>query len=181
MGNKKQRKASELKGFNIYQDPKKGTILYDWLTRKGYQLTSSDVGKYMLSQAFLPVSVVLVYGFYSLFHMIMFKAVIAGCISYVVMRMLYRILFLNKLPVIENYERPDNGNIFQNAAKKYSKQRLIILIILALALIVITCIYLFTNKQIPSYEKIGMYILVIAAIALFLFGLISLSFKKNDK
>ena len=38
-------KASDLSGLFIYQDPKKGTVYYDILTKKGYVLTSSDVKK----------------------------------------------------------------------------------------------------------------------------------------
>ena len=180
MANKKQKKASELKGFNIYQDPKKGTVLYDWLTRKGYQLTTSDVGTYSLSQAFLPVSVVLVYGLYRFFKMDMYKAIIISIIAYIVMRLIYRIKFLNKLPAIENYKRPDDGNIFQNAAKKYSKARLILLIILAVALVGVSIAYLLTS-ELGNIEKIGMYLLTAAASAMFLFGLIALIIKKNDK
>ena len=113
---KKIRKASDLGGFNIYQDPKKGTVLYDWLTKKGYQLTSSDVGKYSLSQAFLPVAVVLIYILVVFVKMKWTPAIIIAVIAYIAMRIIYRIRFLNKLPFIENYKRPDDGNIFLNAS-----------------------------------------------------------------
>ena len=100
MANRNQRKASELRGLSIYQDPKKGTIYYDWLTRKGYQLTSSDVGTYSLSQSFLPVAIVLAYGLYRFFSMDIKNAIIGGIIGYLVMKLIYRFAFLNKLPFI---------------------------------------------------------------------------------
>ena len=84
MANRNQRKASELRGLSIYQDPKKGTIYYDWLTKKGYQLTSSDVGTYSLSQAFLPVAIVLAYGLYRFFSMDIKNAIIGGIIGLIV-------------------------------------------------------------------------------------------------
>ncbi|MBQ1287199.1 MAG: hypothetical protein IIY22_01440, partial [Erysipelotrichaceae bacterium] len=52
-------KASDLSGIFIYQDPKKGTIYYDILSRKGYILTSSDVSTYTIYTAMLPLCLVL--------------------------------------------------------------------------------------------------------------------------
>ena len=176
---KKIRKASDLGGFNIYQDPKKGTVLYDWLTKKGYQLTSSDVGKYSLSQAFLPVAVVLIYILVVFVKMKWTPAIIIAVIAYIAMRIIYRIRFLNKLPFIENYKRPDDGNIFLNASKKYSKVRLILLIILALALIGVTVAYLLTS-QLGQLEKVGIIALIVAAVAMLGFAIIALLLKNKN-
>lgn len=176
---KKIRKASDLGGFNIYQDPKKGTVLYDWLTKKGYQLTSSDVGKYSLSQAFLPVAVVLIYVLVVLVKLDWIPSILIAIVAYIVMKIVYRIKFLNKLPFIENYKRPDDGNIFINASKKYSKARLILLIILALALIGVTVAYLLTSS-LGQIEKIGVVVLIVAAIAMLGFATIALIIKNKD-
>lgn len=176
---KKKRKASELGGFNIYQDPKKGTVLYDWLTKKGYQLTSSDVGKYSLSQAFLPVAVVLIYVLVVFAKMAWTPSIIIAIVAYIAMRIAYRICFLNKLPYIENYKRPDDGNIFINASKKYNKVRLILLIVLALALIGVTVAYLLTTS-LNQLEKVGIIALIIAAVAMLIFASVSLSIQKKN-
>ena len=177
---KRLRKATELKGMNIYQDPKHGTILYDWLTKKGYQLTTSDVKWYGLSQGFLPIAAILAYICYVTVKVNLVSSIIIGLIAYLVMRMLYRFRFLNNLPCVENYARPNKGNIFLNASKNYSKSRLILLVLLALALIGVTVAYLLTsNPQGP--EKIGIYILLAAAIAMFGFATISLIIKKNNE
>ena len=178
MANRNQRKASELRGLSIYQDPKKGTIYYDWLTRKGYQLTSSDVGTYSLSQSFLPVAIVLAYGLYRFFSMDIKNAIIGGIIGYLVMKLIYRFAFLNKLPFIENYQRPDKGNIFKNAANTYSKIRLILLSVFAVALVGVTIAFVLTT-ELGTIEKIGMYILIVAAVAVSAFGIIALIIKRN--
>lgn len=176
---KKIRKASDLGGFNIYQDPKKGTVMYDWLTKKGYQLTTSDVGKYSLSQAFLPVAVVLIYVLVVFAKLGWKTSILIAIAAYIVMKVIYRITFLNKLPYVENYQRPDNGNIFLNASKKYSKARLILLIILAVALIGVTIAYLLTS-ELAGLEKYGIIALIVAAVAMLGFATISLVLKKNN-
>lgn len=176
---KNNRKVSDLKGLNIYHDPKKGTILYDWLTKKGYQLTTSDIGKYSLSQAFLPVAIVLVYFFYNYIKLDIVRSVILSLIAYVLMKLAYRFLFLNKLPFIPNYKRPDEGKFFINAAKNYSKIRLIIIIILSIILIGVTVVFMLTSK-LQQLETIGIILLIVAAVALLGFAIITLSVKKNN-
>lgn len=177
---KKQRKATELKGINIYQDPKHGTILYDWLTKRGYQLTSSDVKWYSISQSFVLLGIITAYICYVMFSFNLVPSIIAGAIVYVVVRMVYQIKFLNKLPYIENYSRPDKGNIFTNAAKTYSRQRLMVLIALSVALIAVTIAYLVgVNPQ--GTERIGIYVLLAGSIILFGFAVISLICKKDDR
>ena len=178
MAKRKKIKASELKGMNIYQDPKHGTVLYDWLTKKGYQLTSEDVRWQQLSQAFLPVSVVIVYACYALFKLEMIPAIIVALIAYIVMRMIYRFKFLNSLPFVENYKRPDNGNIFKNTANNYSKTRLILLVVLAVALVAVTIVYIVVEKP-EGGSKIGMYLLAVASVAMLIYSAIALIIKEK--
>lgn len=178
MPKRQQTKASELKGMNIYQDPKHGTVLYDRFTKKGYQLTTSDVKWYGLSQAFLPVAIVLGYVLFAMVKLDIVPSIVISLIAYIVMRFIYRVKFLNTLPFVENY-KPNDTNIFANAAKNYSKPRLLLLTILAVALIGVTIAYLISlNPQ--GGERIGMYILLVASIAMFGFGLISYIYKKNN-
>ena len=180
MPRKKQIKANELKGINIYQDPKHGTILYDWITKKGYQLTSSDTKWYIFSEAFLPISIVIVYVSYSLFNVLFINSIIFGLIAYLVMRLIYRVKFLNTLPAIDNYKIPNNGNIFTNAASNYSKTRLLILLILSVALLGVTIAYLVTNKA-QSNDVVGIVLLLIAASVLFIFSLVTYIIKNKQK
>lgn len=176
---KNNRKITDLKGLNIYHDPKKGTILYDYLTKKGYQLTTSDIGKYSLSQGFLPVAVVIAYALYNFAKLDMGRSIILALIAYVVMRAIYRFAFLNKLPFIPNYKRPDDGKFFLNAAKNYSKIRLIAIAILAVILIGVTITFLLIS-ELQQLEKIGIILLIVASIAVLGFALITLSIKKNN-
>ena len=179
MAKKKQIKASELKGMNIYQDPKHGTILYDWLTKKGFQITSLDAKWVGFSQAFLPVTVVIAYGLNVLVKLPIINSIIIAAIAYVVMKLIYRVKFLNNLTSIDNYKRPDNGNLFEGAAKNYSKTRLILLIVLSLALIAVTVAYLISLKPQGS-EKIAFVILLLCAAIMFIFSLVSLIKKKKQ-
>lgn len=178
MAKKKQIKASELKGMNIYQDSKHGTVYYDWLSKKGFQLTTSDVRWYNLSQAFLPITVVIMYACNVLFKLTISASIIIGLIAYVVMRMVYRFKFLNSLPCIENYKTPGEGNVFTNTAKNYSKARLILLTILSIALIGVTIAYIILEKP-EGIAKIGMYVLTVAAGAMLVFSGISLIIKEK--
>ena len=181
MANRKQIKASDLTGFNIYQDPKHGTILYDWLTKKGYQLTTSDVRWYNLSTAFLPVAVVVVYACMSLFKIDTFPSAIIGIIAYLVMKLLYRMQFLNKLPFVENYKRPNYSGIVKNAADKYSKLRLKILLFLAVALAGVSIAYLLISyKQLDNAMKFGMIVLALAAFVLLIFAIAALITKNKE-
>ena len=176
---RRQRKASELTGINIYQDPKHGTVLYDWITKRGYQLTSSDVKWYNISQSFILIGIICAYACFVLFKFDLVPSIIIGAIVYFIVRMIYQIKFLNNLPYIENYTRPDKGNIFTNAAKTYSKQRIIVLIVLAVALFGVTLAYLIgVNPQ--GSERIGIYILLVGSIILLGFAIITLIYKKNN-
>lgn len=182
MANRKQIKASELTGFNVYQDPKHGTVVYDWISKKGFQLTTSDVRWYTLSQAFLPVAIVLIYICYSLFKLQMLPSIIIGIVSYIVMKVLYRVKFLNTLPCVENYKRPNNSNLVENAAEKYSKIRLIILLVLSIALVSVSTIYyIFSQDPMSNVEKIGVLVMIVASIGLLLFTLITLIVQKKKQ
>lgn len=177
---KNNRKVTDLKGLNIYHDPKKGTILYDFITKKGFQLTTSDIGKYSLSQAFLPVAVVLVYFLYNFIKLDIVRSIILSLIAYVIMRAAYRVFFLNKLPFIPNYKRPDDGKFFTNVAKNYSKIRLIIIGVLALILVAVTASYIIFEKPMGS-ERIGMYLLTAASVGMMAFAIIALIVKGKQK
>lgn len=173
MANKRQIKANELKGINIYQDPKYGTVYYDWLTRKGYRINNIDTKWYNFSSFFLPVAIVTAYGCYAILKFYLLPSIIIAALAYVIMKMIYRFKFINTLPVIENYKRPDNGNIFKNAASTYNKTRLVILLILAVALVAVTLVYLFVEKPVGN-ERLGIYALVVASVGMLLFSIITL-------
>lgn len=179
MARRKQTKASELKGMNIYQDPKHGTVYYDWLTRKGYQLTTSDVKWYQISQGFLPIAVIVAYVCNVLIHLTLSASIIIGLIAYVLMKMVFRLKFLNTLPFVENYKKSNKDNIFQNAAKNYSKQRLAVLAILAVALVGCTIAYILLEKP-TGTAMIGMYVLLIAAVAMAIYSIVALIIKKKN-
>lgn len=177
MQKRKQVKASELKGIGIYQDPKKGTIIYDWLTKKGYQITTSDVGTYTVSKAFFPIGIITFYLFHNMIGVKTLTSLIIAVAIYIALKIIYRIKFLNNLPAIENYKRPGGSNIFDNAAAQYTKKSMIVVIVMSIALIILSIIYIKTT-QLDTIELIGFILLTLAAILLFIYFVIAL-IKKN--
>ena len=176
----KKRNINDIGGINIYHDPKKGTIMYDWLTKKGYQLTSQDIGKYSLSVSFFPVAIILAYVCYVMIGLDLVPTVVISIAAYIIMKLAFRFTVLNKLPYIENYQRPDSGNIFVNAASKYSNARLILLLILSTALVGLSLAYLLTGEM-GRVEKTGVILLTGAAIAMLLFSIITFVIKKKNE
>ena len=181
MANRKNRKASELKGIGVYQDPKKGTILYDFLTKKGYQITTSDVPNYTISKSFLPVAVIIFYILYVMIKLDFVKSIVIAVVSYVVMRILYRVKFLNKLPYIENYVRPDSEGLLTRTARDYSYMRLNLLSIMSFAIVILSIIYIKTT-ELETIKYYGFLLLTLAAVLMFIFSTTAFIIKrKNNK
>ncbi len=180
MPNKRIIKASDLSGIFIHQDPKRGTIYYDILSRKGYILTSSDVRMYSLYSAMLPLCILAVALSVSLFGLSYISAIILFAALYLLTAIVFRFLFFSKLPVAENWKPARPQNIFLYFARGYSKQRLIILVILLLLLGILMPLY----GRIENYEGanlIGSDLLGAIALTGCIIILISLIIKiRND-
>ena len=141
MPQRKIIKASDLSGMYIYQDPKRGTIFYDIITRKGYILTSSDVKTYMIFTAMLPLCLVLALGMLSLFPNNYVIPVICFLVMFITYQVLFRVLFFYKLPVAENWHPLKRENIFISMARNFSKPRLLLLIGMLTVLSILMPIY----------------------------------------
>lgn len=179
MRNSSKQKASDLKGRNIFQDPKRGTILYDPISKRGYQLTSKEVSAYTLSKAFLSLAIIIVYACYAILDLSLILSLVIGVVGYVFMKVIFKIRVLNTLPVIENYQRPNNGNFFKNSAERYTYKNLILMIALSAAFIGVT-IYYINTTTLGKPEIIGFIILLGATGITLLFSIIVLIVKKSS-
>ena len=180
MPNRRIIKASDLSGIFIHQDPKRGTIYYDILSRKGYILTSSDVRMYSLYSAMLPLCIIAASLSVSLFHLNYLSATILFVAFYLLAAVAFRYFFFYKLPVAKNWKPAKTESIFLYFARGYSKQRLIVLIILLLLLGVLMPLY----GRIEGFEGVnlvGSDLLGAIALTGCIVVLISLILKiKND-
>ena len=134
-------KASDLNGIAIYQDPKKGTVYYDYLTGRAFSLCSQDAKTYMLYEACLPVSILVASIIYVLFQTKGLTAIIIGVFVYLALKLAFRIFFFWKLPEIKNWQKPKKDNLILRMANRYSKTRLIILLVCLLLLTVCMILY----------------------------------------
>ena len=141
MPQRKIIKASDLSGLFIYQDPKRGTIFYDVVTKKGYILTSSDVKIYTIYSAMLPMCIIVSAGILSMFSMNYASALIVFIAMFILYESLFRAFFFYKLPVAENWHPIKKESLHVTMARGFSKQRLIILIVLLLLLSVMMPLY----------------------------------------
>ena len=180
MPNRRIIKASDLSGIFIHQDPKRGTIYYDILSRKGYILTSSDVRMYSLYSAMLPLCILAAALSVSLFGLNYLSASILFVALYILAAVAFRYLFFYRLPVANNWKPARSESIFLYFARGYSKQRLVILIILLLLLGILMPLY----GRIENYEGtnlIGSDVLGAIALTGSIVVLISLIIKiRND-
>lgn len=169
-------KASDLSGLFIYRDPKRGTIFYDIFSRKGYILTSSDVNTYTLYTAMFPLCIVIALLCVQLFHLDYLAAGLIFLALYIIAAAYFRFTFFYKLPVAERWKPVKKENIFVYMARGYSKQRLIVLIGLLLALSILMPLY----ANIEHYEGAnlyGAYLIAAATLVGMIITIISLVLK----
>ena len=176
MPQRKIIKASDLSGMYIYQDPKRGTIFYDIITRKGYILTSSDVKTYTIFTAMLPLCLVLALGMLSLFPNNYVIPVICFLVMFITYQVLFRILFFYKLPVAENWHTLKRENIFISMARNFSKPRLLLLIGMLTVLSILMPIY--TKMQnLSGINLYASYIVEALTVIVDFISIIALSVK----
>lgn len=178
MPNRRILKASDLSGIFIFQDAKRGTIFYDIFTRKGYILTSSDVRTYTIYTAMFPLCIVIALFSVSLFKINYFSAFLIFVALYLLASAYFRFTFFYKLPVAERWKPAKRESIFMYFARGFSKQRLLVLIVLLLALTILMPIY----ANMEHYEGVNLYATYVVAIVtgiMFIIVTISLFLKQK--
>ena len=153
-------KAKDLSGLSIYQDPKKGTIFYDFITRRSFLISNSDVKTYMISTTILPVCVLLTFLIKSFVSLDLIKSILLFIVLFIAGEILFRVLFVYKLTEIENYTPPKKENIIDYLANNYSKTRLIILLLLLILLIAMMPTY----AKLTNFTGTNLYIIYFATL-----------------
>ena len=180
MAKNRNNLTNEIKGLNIIHDPKHGTIFYDFVSKKGYQLVQRDVPAYSMSALFLPIAVLIFYLLSSLFKVPTLYAIGIGIISYIFMKVLWRIRFLRNLPYIDNYNKPENFSYIENITNQYSKGQITILIICSILLALLSFLYIKIN-DLETLDIIGYSILSIVSLAVGIFFIYIAIKKKESK
>ena len=114
-------------------------------------------------------SVILLYGLVQ-FNFNMLQAICLAVCFYILAQILFRVLFLYKLPCVEKYSIKKKKGIIDNLADTYSKPRLIALVVLLLALVVLMSIYVYTS----TFTGITLYALWAIVLITFIFTIIIL-------
>ena len=172
-------KASDLSGFSIFQDPKRGTIFYDIITRKGYILTTSDVRTYTLYTAMFPLSVLCAFLAMSMFNLNYISTGLIFAAVYLLTFMAFRFLFFYKLPIAERWKPVKKESVFLYLARGYSVRRLVILIFLLLALTIMMPLYANIEHR-TGIDLYGSYGLGVAAFVGMIIVIISLIIKTKN-
>lgn len=173
------QKVADLKGLFVYHDKNHGTVYYDIFSKNGYILSTSDVKNYNLGAVFLPLAVIVFY-FLTQFGLTTLISAIIAVVLYIVGQVLYRVLFLYKLPCIENYAKVKKDSIVSNFSKSYSKQRLAAITILLSLLFMLTGIYAKTSGYTGSLLY-GIIALVVFTFVLFVISLFALIKKMKEE
>ena len=155
---KNNLKPKDLVGLFIYQDPKKGTIFYDILTRRSFIITNSDVKTYMIYSSMFYFCILAAFGIMSLFSLGFVDALIIFVVLYILSMLAFRFFYFYKLTEAENYTPPKRDDIITSMAKNYSVQRLSLLIVLLLLLSVMMPLYA-KNIQMTGINLYGSYVL----------------------
>ena len=174
MANRKILKASDLSGLSIYQDPKRGTIFYDIFTKKGYILTSSDVRTYMIYTSMLPLCAIVAFAAGSFFSLNYAAAFIIFVVLYAAVMILFRVKFFYTLPEATNWKPVKRENLFIWVARNFTRNRLILLILMLVALTILMPIYanmenatgvnLYGSYVVSAVTAIGAIICIISLV-----------------
>ena len=173
-------KANDLTGLFIYQDPKRCTIFYDIITRKGYIITSSDVKTYTIYSAMLPLAIIVAFLIGSLFNLSTLSSFIIFLALFVLYEGAFRIMFFYKLPVAEKWKPVKKENIIMYLARGYSETRLLILIVMLILLSILMPLY--ANSE--HFSGLNLYVVYGVTIVTFIGAIISIialiTKKKNN-
>lgn len=162
-------KAHDLDGMFIYHDKKNRVVYSNPFTKKGWIINDIDARDY------LQYSMRIMYAAFGvLFGFIFFKnvlfAFIVGLIVYLVTTGFFVFKFLPRLPVIENFEKPEQEPYIIRNAKIQTKTSSVLMMIMAFSM----GIFLIYNGFHNNYTGVSLVCdLLLAGIAL-VFGVLNL-------
>ncbi|MBR4461352.1 MAG: hypothetical protein IKS51_02070 [Erysipelotrichaceae bacterium] len=172
-------KPKDLVGLFIYQDPKKGTIWYDFITKRTFVITSSDVKTYMIYTSMFSVCILAAFACMSIFSLNYVDTLIVFVVLMLLSMILFRIFYFYKLTEIEGYKLPKRDDIVTAMANNYSKTRLTVLIFLLLALAILMPFYAISENM-TKINRYGSFALSGIAVIGIIISILALIKQKND-
>ena len=178
----KQRtlKAKGLRGSNIYHFKNSDlAIYYDKLTKKARVINDYDAPIFYTWQYRLPFCLMFA-GMLVLFTKNYIVAAIACISMYLITTILFRIFFINKLPINTKFEKPESKGFIRDLASKYSTNGLIIAIML-FASVVVSLLANQLARGLNGTRGVIIYVCIAAfsLISLFIGYLIYIKKKEN--
>lgn len=170
----------DLRGDNIYQTKNSNqTIYYDRLSKTAFIIPNRDALFFKTWQLRLPICLIAI-GIILVFMKNFTLAIIVGASLYVVSSILFRILFLNKLPISTTFKKPESLGFIRDIAKKYTKNALELVAILfgsmGLSLVVNQIL-----RPIEGSKKPLVFIFMILSIVVTLLVAYIIHIKKKEK
>lgn len=169
MANKKLQ-AKDLIGLSIYHDPKYGTIFYDVLSKKAYQLINQDVKNYNIYTAMMPLCAVAAYVCNLWFKMPFIGCIIVFAVLWLISEIAARYMFFYKLPVLNNWKKFKKEGIIESMAKNYTGLRLIILTLLLITVAVVMVL----NARYEHFEGANLYGSYIISAGALIFAVVAI-------
>ena len=129
---KKQRDftAKKIRGNNIYHIKSNNqTIFYDRFTKTAYIITNPKARVFYAWQYRLPFCLIIA-GLLGLFTKNYSIAAIVSVSAFILSSILFRVLYLKNAPINTNFVLPESKGIVRDLASKYTKNSLIIAILL---------------------------------------------------
>ena len=179
MANSRIIKAKDLSGLSIYQDPKRGTVFYDIFTKKGYILTSSDVKTYTIYTSMLPLCFIVAFAAMPLFKLDYVAALIIFLVLYIAVMILFRVKFFYTLPEAVGFKPVKRDSIFVWMATNFSRNRLIILAVMLIALTILMPVYAHMENM-SGMTLYGSYIAAAVTLIGAIISIISLRVKTKN-
>ncbi len=177
---RKKVRPEDLNGLSIYHDPKRGTVYYDPLTKNAYVITGSDVQSYATYTTVLPISILCAYIISYSFSLGYSRGIFIFLGLYVILKIIFRYMFLRKLVRIENWKPVKKDNIIVFFAKSYETSRLVLLALMLAALTILMPV----NAVISSFSRENLYacfaISVLTGIGTILAVIAIIVKKRND-
>lgn len=173
-------KAKGLRGNNIYHF--KGSdlaIFYDKFTKKPYVISDYDAPLLYAYQYRLAFCL-MIGGALMLFTQNYFIATIACFGMFVVFTILFRVLFISKLPVNNKFELPPSKGFIRDIASKYSYNGLIIAILL-FASAGVSLLFNQLFRKLGGTKGIIIYVCIGAFTLISLFIAYIIHIKKKEK
>lgn len=173
-------KKSEINGLFIYKNKNNQNVFYDVLTKNAYIVDKANEDKYRVYQAIpiIGIMVALALIYYLKFGII--KGIVVGFMLCVILYILLRILWLNKLQVDKKFVKYKKDNYALRISKRAKNKSSLVLMILFAFIILMVSIYAIINGKDATIDILVCY--AVAVFAIVFIGIYSLAlYYKNRK